>query len=259
MMPLAVISIIQQAVRQGLDKTGLPDAFCSTYIVLVIKTYAENTELEFLKSLWVLGTEEEEGNRTGPPCYIGWRIHSLESIPRLLKRLKIRALSTAWRNKQNSEPVSNLYDNAPLEWAIQQNSEDSVRGTHCKCTAPKIRRNKYFQKWNCVALFSIYTFIYICERCIFFLFMYADWSWEYILYLYIPTISPQKQYSNIDRPIVGYINRSQIHECRNWERGRTVSFMGSFVWTFRCSANMSKKRQSTIQTRTAYIHFSTHT
>jgi hypothetical protein len=31
------------------------------------------TELEFLKSLWGLGTEEEEGYRTGPPGYLGWR------------------------------------------------------------------------------------------------------------------------------------------------------------------------------------------
>ncbi len=30
------------------------------------------TELEFFKSLWGLGTEEEEGYRTGPPGYIGW-------------------------------------------------------------------------------------------------------------------------------------------------------------------------------------------
>jgi hypothetical protein len=32
-----------------------------------------STELEFLKSLWGLGTEEEQGYRTGPPGYIGWR------------------------------------------------------------------------------------------------------------------------------------------------------------------------------------------
>jgi hypothetical protein len=31
------------------------------------------TELEFLKRLWGLGTEEEEGYRTGPPGYISWR------------------------------------------------------------------------------------------------------------------------------------------------------------------------------------------
>jgi hypothetical protein len=31
-----------------------------------------DTELEFLKRLWGLGTEEEEGYRTGPPGYIGW-------------------------------------------------------------------------------------------------------------------------------------------------------------------------------------------
>jgi hypothetical protein len=32
-----------------------------------------STELEFLNSLWGLGTEEEEGYRTGPPGYIDWR------------------------------------------------------------------------------------------------------------------------------------------------------------------------------------------
>jgi hypothetical protein len=30
------------------------------------------SELEFLKSLWGLGTEEEWGFRTVPPGYIGW-------------------------------------------------------------------------------------------------------------------------------------------------------------------------------------------
>jgi hypothetical protein len=34
---------------------------------------AKIPELEFLKRLWGLGTEEEEGYRTGPPGYIGWR------------------------------------------------------------------------------------------------------------------------------------------------------------------------------------------
>jgi hypothetical protein len=29
-------------------------------------------ELEFLKRLWELGTEEEEGYRTGPPGYKSW-------------------------------------------------------------------------------------------------------------------------------------------------------------------------------------------
>jgi hypothetical protein len=31
------------------------------------------SELEFLKSLWGLGTEEEEGYGTGLPGYICWR------------------------------------------------------------------------------------------------------------------------------------------------------------------------------------------
>ncbi len=33
-----------------------------------------------------------------------------------------------------------------------------------------------------------------------------------------------------------HINCSQIHECRNWKRGRAVSFMGIFVSNFRYSA-----------------------
>ncbi len=37
------------------------------------KCATQNTELEFLKSLWGLGTEEEEGYSTGLPGYIGWR------------------------------------------------------------------------------------------------------------------------------------------------------------------------------------------
>jgi hypothetical protein len=32
-----------------------------------------------------------------------------------------------------------------------------------------------------------------------------------------------------------HINRSQIHECRNWERGCSVSFLGIAVSNFRCS------------------------
>jgi hypothetical protein len=32
-----------------------------------------------------------------------------------------------------------------------------------------------------------------------------------------------------------YVNRSQIHECGNWERGRAVSFLGIFVLNFRYS------------------------
>jgi hypothetical protein len=52
---------------------------------LVLKYYGTNldpfhlsrnvmgSELEFLKSLWGLGIEEEEGYRTVPPGYIGWR------------------------------------------------------------------------------------------------------------------------------------------------------------------------------------------
>jgi hypothetical protein len=41
------------------------------------------SELEFLKRLWGLGTEEEEGYRTGPPEPVFLNVHGAqESIPR---------------------------------------------------------------------------------------------------------------------------------------------------------------------------------
>jgi len=53
--------------------------------------------------------------------------------------------------------------------------------------------------------------------------------------LYIPTIGPAIFLYCICGPIVG-INSSQIHECRDWERGRAVSFLEIFVSNFRYSA-----------------------
>jgi hypothetical protein len=52
---------------------------------------------------------------------------------------------------------------------------------------------------------------------------------------YIPTICPPILLQQIGGQIVGMYNRSQIHECRNWERGRAVSFLGLFVSNFRYS------------------------
>jgi hypothetical protein len=51
----------------------------------------------------------------------------------------------------------------------------------------------------------------------------------YVRGLYIPTIGPPillQQNRPNDR-------RSQIHECRNWEQERAVSFLGTFVSNFR--------------------------
>ncbi len=33
-----------------------------------------------------------------------------------------------------------------------------------------------------------------------------------------------------------YINRSQTHECGNWDWGRLIPFLGIQIWDFRCSA-----------------------
>jgi len=53
--------------------------------------------------------------------------------------------------------------------------------------------------------------------------------------LYIPKISPPTLlFAFVDRSW-DYIHRSQIHECRNWERGRAVSFLGIFVSNFQYS------------------------
>jgi hypothetical protein len=32
-----------------------------------------------------------------------------------------------------------------------------------------------------------------------------------------------------------YINRSQTHECGNWDRGRAIPYLGIHSWDFRCS------------------------
>jgi hypothetical protein len=36
-----------------------------------------------------------------------------------------------------------------------------------------------------------------------------------------------------------YNNRSQPHECGNWDLGRTVPFLGIHKWDFRCSTRVS--------------------
>jgi hypothetical protein len=64
--------------REGLGESQFRrvDILCGTlymYVFWVSMALHYTSELEFLKSLWRLGTEEAEGYRTGPPGYIGWR------------------------------------------------------------------------------------------------------------------------------------------------------------------------------------------
>ena len=79
-------------------------------------------------------------------------------------------------------------------------------------TAKKIQF-MYSQKWNCAASFPISTFLYL-------------WA-IYILPRSVHLFSCKQNKRSWE-----YINRSPKHECRNWERGRAVSFLGIFVLNF---------------------------
>ncbi len=73
------------------------------------------------------------------------------------------------------------------------------------------REKKYFQKWNCAASFLISTFMYV------------------YLYPYL-----QQNRWSVDRSWQ-YINRSQILEYGNWERGRAVLFLETHKSDLLCS------------------------
>ncbi len=72
-------------------------------------------------------------------------------------------------------------------------------------TAPKMW-NKYSQKWNCRASFPI-SKIYVS-----------------VSYLYVPTIRPHILLYCVRGRSWEYLNRSQIHECRNWNEAAQFHF-----------------------------------
>jgi hypothetical protein len=106
---------------------------------------------------------------------------------------------------------------------------DSNVFLHCKDTIPKIR-NKYFQKRNCGASVPISTSC-VCERLIY--------SHDQ------PDYSAAEKY--VDRSC-DYINRSQAHECGNWDCGRASPFLGKHKWDFLSSVAPQAKAASWLDT-----------
>ncbi len=112
-------------------------------------------------------------------------------------------------------------------WPETHTANEGPVRIHFKCLVPIY----VFPEWNCAAsLFpkqnynvrspsSYILHSYICERFIYFLdrsvyfaaAKYVDQSWE-------------------------DINRSQTHECANWDWGRAIPRIGIHKWDFCCSA-----------------------
>ncbi len=125
----------------------------------------------------------------------------------------------------NEEGLPNIWGNAQIFSYIQY--EEAVHIWLCNCSfrissyMRKILFLMYFQKWNCATSFSTSTFMYL-------------WA----IYIYIPMLllSPPiflQQNRRTNRGNI-HINSSQM-ECRNWERGRAVSFLGVFFSHFQYS------------------------
>jgi hypothetical protein len=95
----------------------------------------------------------------------------------------------------------------------------SEAARNCKDTIPKIR-NKYYQKKDCTVHVSPNFHIHVSV---------SD--------LNIPTIGlPILLQENMWE----HINRSQTHECRNWDWCRAIPFLGIHKWDFRRSAGRAR-------------------
>jgi hypothetical protein len=84
---------------------------------------------------------------------------------------------------------------------------------HCN-ENPIYRMHSFFG--NCAASLPISTFICVCER-----FIYSQDRSTYF---------PAAEKAD---PSWEFINRSQTHECGNWDCGRASPFLGIFVSVFR--------------------------
>jgi hypothetical protein len=110
------------------------------------------------------------------------------------------------------------YGRCNFDSLIHCNLMKALRNIHSYCTANEgtiyvTARPHYFQ-YRVIVSPNFHIHVSACGRYIYF----QDW---------FALLLPNRQWE--------YINRFQIHECRNWERGRAVSFPGIHKSDFRYS------------------------
>ncbi len=113
---------------------------------------------------------------------------------------------------------------------------DAWYSVHCKDIVPKIG-NKYFQEWNCTASFPIPPFP---------TFMYL---WAIYIFPWMPRLFVC---SKVGEPIIGIYN-SLTNECRNWKRGRAVSFLQVHKSNLVCSVGIMQCKYCKIVTQCLHL------
>ncbi len=125
-----------------------------------------SSELEFLKSLWWLGTEEEQGYRTGPPGYQAGGIHSLESIPGPHKHLKH---GLRHRGKRRNRDTHGLWLRPPvlLHCCLRRPRYWRPHGPRIRPPHPCHSRGSNYCNFlvNFYFIFASFFFKYLSQHC----------------------------------------------------------------------------------------------